>query len=123
MTETQFLLDTNVVIDLTENKIAPLPCGGRFVSIITEIELFTSPSLMQKQEDARREFLSKIIIIPLSEQIKKEDKLLRRYAKRRFKLPAAFVPATAFVLEATLLTNDAKMLDLNWPGLTLASAR
>jgi predicted nucleic acid-binding protein len=53
MIEPQFVLDTNVIIDLTENKIAPLPRGGRFVSIISEMEMLAFPSLTPESVSAR----------------------------------------------------------------------
>jgi predicted nucleic acid-binding protein len=36
MTDTQFVLDTNVIIDFTDGKITALPDGALNISVITD---------------------------------------------------------------------------------------
>ena len=118
-----FLLDTNVIIDLIEKKTVSLPDGARFFSVITEMELFSSPSLTQSAEIERRNFLSTMIYVPFKDAIKNEAVRIRRFASPRLKLPDAIIAASAVVLDAMLVTNDEMMLRLNWPGFAVCSAR
>jgi predicted nucleic acid-binding protein len=123
LTNEQIVLDTNTAIDFIDGRIAALPGGKRFVSVITEMELFACPSLTPEDEQDIRDFLSFVTIVPLKEQIKQEAIRIRKYGEPRLKLPDSIVAATAIVLGAALITGDAKILSLNWPGLTLAGSR
>jgi predicted nucleic acid-binding protein len=122
-TSGKIVLDTNAAINFIDKKIAALPQGERFVSIITEMELFASPVLTPEDERDIRNFLSLITIVPLTEQIKQEAIRIRRYGTPRLKLPDAIIAAAAVVLDAALATSDAKILSLDWPGLSLVNAR
>ena len=55
--------------------------------------------------------------INLTDEIKKETIALRRTARR--KLPDCIVAATTIFLNATLLTADAKLLNLEWQGFNV----
>ena len=123
MTENRFVLDTNAVIVLTagdnattsdlENK---LKAADLFISVISEIELFSKPSLPPDEEENLRAFLAeRTIIIDLTDDVKNETITLRRSVK--LKLPDCIVAATAVVLDSVLLTADKELLRLNWPGL------
>jgi len=122
MTESRFVLDTNAVIYLTtKGKVIPpdlentLNEADLFISAITEIELFAKPELPPDEEKGLRAFLSdRISIIDLTNEIKKETIILRR--STRNKLPDCIIAATAIVLNATLLTTDLKLLQLEWSG-------
>lgn len=51
LTQNLILLDTNVVLYLLGGRLAnPLPSGQYFVSVITEIELLSYPSLNSERE-------------------------------------------------------------------------
>jgi predicted nucleic acid-binding protein len=123
MTETRFVLDTNAVIFLTargnvipSNLEKELDMAELFISVITEIELFAKPALLPNEEENLRAFLSdRTFIINLTNEIKKEVIALRRSTKH--KLPDCIVAATAIVQDAILLTADARLLHLKWPGL------
>jgi predicted nucleic acid-binding protein len=123
MTENRFVLDTNAIIFLTTkgNTIPSilqdeLDEAALFISVITEIELFSKPALPTDEEEKLRSFLSeRIPIIDLSSAIKEETIALRRTTKR--KLPDCIVAATAIVLDAILLTNDDHLLSLSLPSL------
>jgi predicted nucleic acid-binding protein len=124
MTNISFVIDTNVAIDLVANKIEPLPKSERLISIVTEMELFSSPNLTSMEEQRRRMFLSEsIAIVPLTEEIKQEAIRIRRYGTPRLKLPDAIIASTAVILNATLVTNDTKLLTLKWQGLQCIGAR
>jgi len=122
MIKSRFVLDTNAVIFLTKrnNAIPPdfekeLNDADLFISVISEIELFSKPGLPPDEEENLRAFLSdRISIIDLTDEIKKETTALRRTVKH--KLPDCIVAATAIVLNATLLTADEKLLRLEWTG-------
>ena len=133
MTNNSFVLDTNVIIDLIEENNVSLPKGERFFSVITEMELFSSPALTQSDEIERRNFLSEMIVIPFKDSIKNEAIRIRRFGSPRLKLPDAIIAASAVVLDATLVTNvvldatlvtnDETILRLDWPGFAACSAR
>jgi predicted nucleic acid-binding protein len=118
MTKSRFVLDTNAVIFLTKrNSVIPselekeLDDANLFISVITEIELFSKPELLPDEEENLRVFLSdRISIIDLTDEIKKETITLRRTVQH--KLPDCIVAATTIVLNATLLTADEKLLRL-----------
>jgi len=122
MTESRFVLDTNAVIFLTTrgNVIPPaieyeLDGADLFISVITEIELFAKPELPPDEEENLHIFFSdRISIIDLTSEIKKVVINLRRSTK--YKLPDCIIAATAIVLNAPLLTADARLLRLEFPG-------
>jgi predicted nucleic acid-binding protein len=123
MTEKCFVLDTNAVIFLTTrgNTISSdleneLNEADLYISVITEIELFSKPGLPPDEEESLRNFISERIgIIELTGAIKNETIALRRNFRR--KLPDSIIAATSINLDAILLTNDDHLLSLSWPGL------
>jgi predicted nucleic acid-binding protein len=127
MTENRFLLDTNAVIFLTTiGNIIPsslqseLDGTDLFISVINEIELFAKPELSTAEEENLRTFLSdRIPVIDLTTAIKKETIAIRR--SKRLKLPDCIIAATSVVLNAVLLTADAELLSLTWPGYNIKS--
>lgn len=123
MVENRFLLDTNTVIFLTtRGNVIPsglekeLNEADLFISVISEIELFSKPALPSNEEKILRAFLSdRVPIIELTSAIKRETITLRRNAK--LKLPDCIIAATAIVQDAVLLTADKELLALSSPGL------
>ena len=123
MAENCFVLDTNALIVLAsgdnptasvlENK---LKAADIFISVISEIELYSKPKMPADEEENLRAFLAeRTIIIDLTEDVKNETIALRRSVK--LKLPDCIVAATAIVLDSVLLTADKELLRLDWPGL------
>lgn len=111
MTEVLILLDTNVALYYLGNRLTdPLPVGKYFVSVITEMELLSYPNMSQDEELQVRDFLTKITVVEIENNIKKLAIAFRR--NYRLKLPDAIVAATAKSLNATLLTNDRKLTNL-----------
>ena len=93
-----------------------LKAADLFISVISEIELFSKPEMAADEEENLRAFLAeRMIIIDLTDDVKKETIALRRSVK--LKLPDCIVVATAVVLDSVLLTADKELLRLNWPGL------
>lgn len=109
------LLDTNAIQYLLGGKLArPLEPAQYFVSIISEMELLSSPSLDASATGNVKAFLSAITLVQLTPEIKELAINLRR--QHSLKLPDAIIAATAMHLNAQLLTNDTKLLKI--PGLS-----
>jgi predicted nucleic acid-binding protein len=102
------LFDTNTALYLLGDRLTePLVSGEYFVSVITEMELLSYPSLETQQELQIQDFLQKVTIVNLNSEIKRFAIELRRV--RKLKLPDAIIVATAMAINAELLTNDQKL--------------
>lgn len=109
------VLDTNAILYLLGGKLTkPLPPAQYFISVISEMELLSYPSLDEAALTQIRSFLSEVRVVELNEQVREIAIDLRR--KHKLKLPDAIVAAPALSLQAQLLTNDVKLLRV--PGLT-----
>ena len=106
MNGNRFLLDTNILLYLTGNRIdiTALPEGEYFLSFVTELEILSYPSLTAQEESQLRKLLAGIPVIDVTDEIKDHSVALRK--KYRLKLPDAIIAATALSLEAILITND-----------------
>jgi len=108
------VLDTNAILYLLGGRLAhPLPVAEYFISVISEMELLSYPSLDEPAQAKIEELLSRVTVIGLNEEVKNLAIRLRRL--HSIKLPDAIVAASAMSLEALLLTNDFKLLQL--PGI------
>ena len=65
-----------------------------------------------------RKLLPNFTIIPLDDAIKTTAIKIRRSGSPRPKLPDSIVAATAVVLDASLVTQDIKLLALQWTNLS-----
>lgn len=111
LTQNLIVLDTNVVLYFLGGRLTnPLPSGQYFVSVITEIELLSYPSLSSDEEVQIRDFLAKLTVVELESNIKDLAITFRKQYKLR--LPDAIIAATAQVLNATLFTNDVRLTNL-----------
>jgi predicted nucleic acid-binding protein len=127
MANSRFVLDTNAIIFLASkgNSLSSelqneLNEADLFASVITEIELFAKPRLPPEEEKTLRAFLANNIpVVDIDGAIKAQTIALRRAAKA--KLPDAIIAATSIILNAPLLTNDSKLLSLNWSGFAAKS--
>jgi predicted nucleic acid-binding protein len=119
-----FILDTNIALYHLSGQLQDnLPTGKYFVSVITEMELLSYPSLRSTEEQQIQRFLAQLQILNLTESIKQTAIELRK--QNRLKLPDAIIAATAFDLNATLLTNDLKLAQIsiiNVQSLSLKSS-
>jgi predicted nucleic acid-binding protein len=108
------VLDTNAVLYFLGGRLVePLPRARVSVSVITEIELLSYPTLAAEDESEIRSFLDHVDVIDLVSEIKRLAILLRR--EYRLKLPDAVIAATAHHLRAQLWTNDTKLLNIPLP--------
>ena len=120
LTQPLILLDTNVVLYFLGGRLAnPLPSGQYFVSVITEIELLSYPSLTPEEETQIRDFLTKITVVAIDNNIKELAITFRK--QYRLRLPDAIIAATAQSLNATLFTNDVRLANLT--GINAQSVR
>jgi hypothetical protein len=109
------VLDANAILYLLGGKLVqPLAPALYFVSVISEMELLSYPSLDDAAFAQIRSFLSEVTLVELTEEIRELAIDLRR--QHALKLPDAIVAATALSLQAQLVTNDTKLLHV--PGLT-----
>lgn len=111
LTQRLILLDTNVVLYFLGGRLTnSLPLGQYFVSVISEIELLSYPSLSPDEEVQIRNFLTKITVVRIESKIKELAIALRK--QYRLRLPDAIIAATAQSLNATLFTNDVRLANL-----------
>ena len=111
LTVARFVLDTNVILYFLGGRLVdPFPVGAYAISVISELELLAYPGLVSSEEQRVRAFLADIPITDLTQSVKHHAVDLRK--RFGLKLPDAIVAATALALEATLLTNDQRLLVL-----------
>jgi len=112
------LLDTNVALYLLGGSLAiPLPEGEYGVSVITEMELLSWPSLTKEETKRVNAFLSTLTLCDLTPAVRVRAISLRR--EERLKLPDAIICATALELGLELWTNDTRLAKV--PGLVCRS--
>ena len=110
---TRYLIDTNIIIDFSENR---LPLNAKLfvaeiidkepnISIINKIELLGF-SLVTSEI---MEFIDAANIINLTEGTANQTIRLRK--KRKIKLPDAIIAATALVHDLTLISRNSKDFD------------
>ena len=111
----KIVLDTNAILYLLGGKLAQaLPPGQYLISVISEMELLSYPSLNESEQLRLQGFLSELTVVDITEEVKELAIRLRK--QHLLKLPDAIVAATALAFGATLITNDAKLLRV--PGLS-----
>jgi predicted nucleic acid-binding protein len=106
-----FLLDTNTVIELLKGvpeakalHDSRLIGGNLFVSQVTRMEILSFPGIQPDEEQRVLAFLSRVEVLPISDDIETSAISLRR--QRRLKLPDAIILATAACHGITLVTRD-----------------
>jgi predicted nucleic acid-binding protein len=105
------LLDTNVALYLLGGRLAsPLPPGDYGVSVITQMELLSWPSLTKEETKRVNAFLSTLTLCDLTPAIRVRAVCLRR--EERLKLPDTIVCATALEHGVELWTNDARLANV-----------
>jgi len=123
MTDSCLVLDTNAVIFLTtRNSVIPNDLKNElnkcelFISVITRMEL-AAKQVKPEEEEAIRNFIADVTVSPLDEEVERKAVEIRRTTK--IKLPDCIIAATAIVLDAVLVTNDAHLLNLSRPDFNV----
>ncbi|MGM0826574.1 MAG: type II toxin-antitoxin system VapC family toxin [Pseudomonadota bacterium] len=104
----KYLLDTNAIIYAINRKLK-LPANQYAVSVITEMELLSWPSLTREDEAKLQESLQKVTVIQLEKPIQKTAIKIRRTSS--LKLPDSIISATALIGSFVLVTDDQKLAD------------
>ena len=125
-----FVLDTNFVIHYLDGN--PLQRAFLldnidsecFVSVITEIELYSFHRLSESEISKLDMFFSTVTLAPLDDpklhdRVKNAAIAFRRAT--RCKVPDAIIAATSITLGAVLVTSDEKLLKSAFPGFEVQS--
>jgi predicted nucleic acid-binding protein len=118
---TNIVFDTCAVIKLLNQQYDLSSLGIHIdesrllTSVIVRMELLSKPRMSGNEARSIAEFLENLTVIPLSETIEQKAVEIRR--NTLLKLPDCIIAATAFVLDALLLTDDDHLLNLSLPGL------
>ena len=102
----RYLLDTNAII-YALNQGFKFPKNEYFISIITEIELFSYADLTKKDEKNLKLALNGFNSIELTDKIKRQTIQIRKTSK--IKLPDSIIVSTAIVQDAILVTSDKQL--------------
>ena len=107
------VLDTNIILYILGNRLDwnCLPDGNQCISVITEIELLSYPSLQESEKTNILNLLQEIDIVNFNESIKYQTIELRK--KYNLKIPDAIIVSTAFYKNAMLVTNDKKLKQIS----------
>lgn len=105
------LLDTNIILYFLAGKLrSPLPDNDYCVSVITQLELLSFPSIDFKEEEKIQAFLDQIEILNLTPEIIMETVQVRR--KYKLKLPDSIILATARIHDVEIVTNDQEIFKI-----------
>jgi predicted nucleic acid-binding protein len=106
------VLDTNVVLYYLGGRLQkPLAKKQYVISIITEIELLSYSPIKADEIKIIQNFVDDVTVVDLKKSIKQQTIDLRK--KYNLKVPDAIIAATALRLDAPLLTNDKKLLNVS----------
>jgi predicted nucleic acid-binding protein len=104
----RYVLDTNVALYLLGGLLLnPLPLGEFYLSVITEMEMLSYPTISEAEVLRIRQFLSQIEVMGVGEDVKNAAIALRK--KYRLKLPDAIICAKALSVNAVLVSNDTQL--------------
>ncbi|MDR5875993.1 type II toxin-antitoxin system VapC family toxin [Vreelandella gomseomensis] len=104
----RYLLDTNAIIYALNRKLK-LPANRYAVSVVTEMELLSWPSLTGKEEAKLKALLQNLGVIQLEKPIQDAAIKIRRTSS--LKLPDSIISATALIGGFVLVTDDQKLSD------------
>ena len=107
-----YTLDTNAIIYYLDNDPAVVsvldPIFAQdiaiFVSIVTELELFSHPGLTAADIAELTQLLTSVVVFPLESRLAQLASALRR--QYRLKTPDSVVAATAVLTRTTLVTRN-----------------
>ena len=108
MNGTDFLIDTNIIIYLTQGKLKindfAKTGGNLHISSISYIETLGYPFQNQDEEKDVTELCEMFERIFLTKEVEKQTILIRK--SNKIKLPDAIIAATAMVYNLTLVTHN-----------------
>ncbi|MGM0543961.1 MAG: type II toxin-antitoxin system VapC family toxin [Pseudomonadota bacterium] len=104
----KYLLDTNAIIYALNRKLK-LPANRYAVSVVTEMELLSWPSLTGKEEAKLKALLENLGVIQLEKPIQDAAIKIRRTSS--LKLPDSIISATALIGGFVLVSDDQKLSD------------
>lgn len=114
MSGRELVVDTNIII-LTlggNERLADYVEGRKlFVSVITEMEALSYPSLSKTERAKVEAYIGRCTVLGLGERVKREA--IRIRSQYKVKLPDAIIAATAITLELPLLTADQGFVKLS----------
>ena len=112
------LLDSNVILYFLAGKLAAaLPTTGVAISCISQIELFSYPSLSPEEEKSLHTFFSSTEFVGVDQAVTTQAAAIRRLTK--LKVPDSIVAATAITREYELWTHDKQFSTV--PGLRVSA--
>ena len=120
------VFDTNVLLGFLKkyggyfDVNALFPDSDLFISEITEIELLSFWNISAQEEADISRLLSELVIIPVLPLIKRETIAFRRASRCR--TPDSIIAATAIILDAVLVTQEAKLSSVKYSGFTTYKA-
>ena len=120
------VFDTCAAISLLKGKVdlssldIDIDESFQYVSVITRMEIFAKNDMKPEEEEAVRNFLADVTVIPLGKIVEQKAIEIRRTTK--IKLPDCIIAATAIALDAVLITNDSHLLYLSFPGYKVTNA-
>jgi predicted nucleic acid-binding protein len=115
----KIVFDTSWVINFLKDNVdgQMFEGAGRYVSVITRIELYGFPGITPKEQADISRFLKDVTVIPLIDDVEQRTVEVRR--RFRLKTPDAIIAATALALGASLVTGDGSLTRKNIPGLPI----
>ena len=103
-----FLIDTNIIIYLTQKRLKisdfAKKSGSLYISSISYIETLGYPFQNQDEEKDVTKLCEMFERIFLTKEIEKQTIFIRK--SKKIKLPDAIIAATAMVYNLTLVTHD-----------------
>jgi len=108
MSGTDFLIDTNIIIYLTQGKLKTSDFAKKgsnlYISSITYIEALGYPFPNQDEENAITELCQALERILLTKNIEEQTIIIRK--SNKIKLPDAIIAATAMAYNLILVTHN-----------------
>ena len=118
MSGKRYLLDTNAIVRLLrgENALQQRLESAEWVgiSILSQIEFLAFPNLSENDRRTFQEFSEGVDVVGLERAERAMiDRIVSLRAQYRLKLPDAIIAATAVERDATLITDDRRLLMLS----------
>ena len=123
MNGTNVVFDTCAIVKLLDQQYDLSSLGINideaklFTSIIVRMETLSKRNISNDEERDIREFLEDLIVVPINDAIEQKAIEIRRITS--VKLPDCIIVATSIILNAVLLTNDDRLLNLSLPGFRI----